>query len=481
MRRTMHIFFKRTFLLASLFSSFIAIAGDTPGHDIKITIKGLKAGSMVILANYYEDKQYIKDSAMVTVKGEATFKGTEKYPQGLFSIVNDHKKCFDIIMDANQHYTMETDTLDYAQHMKVKGSEENSFFYDYQKFIFSQHKIASPLQAQIKATKNKDSIKMITDKLVKIDNEVRDYTKTYFKSNPEAFIVKYLKALEEPSIPDSPTLPNGQKDTLFPYHYYKTHFFDNIDFNDARLLQSPIFYLKVTNYMDKMTPQMVDSINLSADYLVEKARNNPDIFKYIVYWLTYRYESSKIMGMDAIFVHMVKKYYSTHQAYWADSTQLAKMEQRAFILEPILIGKRAPQITMVDSTGKTISLYDVKAKYTIVAFWDEDCSHCQKEIPRLQELYVNKLKSLGVEVYAVATEDKVKAWKKFIEEHHLNWINVHQPDEYKRAVTKKIFDIYSTPFIYVLDENKVIKAKHIDAEQVEGFIDYLEKEKNRKK
>jgi peroxiredoxin len=198
-------------------------------------------------------------------------------------------------------------------------------------------------------------------------------------------------------------------------------------------------------------------------------------------WLTYRYESSKIMGMDAIFVHMVKKYYATHQAYWTDSTQLAKMEERVYILEPLLIGKKAPQITMIDSTGKTISLYDVKANYTIAVFWDEDCSHCQKEIPRLQELYVNKLKGMGVQVYAIAAENKVKTWKKFVEDHHLNWINVHQPDDYKRAVTKKIFDIYSTPFIYVLDENKVIKAKHIDAEQVEGFIEFLEKQKNEKK
>jgi peroxiredoxin len=481
MKSAMILFCKETILLLLLLSSCIAVAGDTTGHDIKITIKGLKTGSHCILANYYEDKQYIKDSALVTAKGEILFKGKEKYLQGLYSIVSDHKKCFDVIMDESQHYSMETDTLDYVQHMKVKGSEENNFFFNYQKFIFAQQKVVAPLRTQLQKTKDKDSIKAISDKLQKVDTEVRNYGKTFFKNNPEAFVVKFLTAMDEPVIPESPMLPNGKKDTLFPYHYYKAHFFDNIDFNDARLLQTPVFYQKVTQYMDKMTAQTVDSINLAADYLVEKSRNNTDMFKYIVYWLTYRYESSKIMGMDAIFVHMVEKYYVTHQAYWADSTQLEKIIARAYTLKPILIGKKAAQITMIDSTGKTISLYDVKAKYTIVVFWDEDCGHCQKEIPKLQELYVNKLKGMGVEVYAIATEDKVKAWKKFIEDHHLNWINVHQPDDYKRAVTKKIYDIISTPFIYVLDENKIIKAKHIDAEQVEGFIDFLEKEKNEKK
>jgi sensor histidine kinase regulating citrate/malate metabolism len=87
---------------------------------------------------------------------------------------------------------------------------------------------------------------------------------------------------------------------------------------------------------------------------------------------------------------------------------------------------------------------------------------------------------MGVQVYAIASEDKVKEWKKFIVENKLHWINVHQPDDYKRAVTKKIYDIYSTPFIYLLDENKIIRAKHIDVDQLGNLIDILEKEKAEK-
>ena len=134
---------------------------------------------------------------------------------------------------------------------------------------------------------------------------------------------------------------------------------------------------------------------------------------------------------------------------------------------------------MQDSTGKYISLYDVKAKYTIVIFWDHGCGHCKKEVPKLAELY-KKLKNEGVEVYAVETEDKPEDWKKFIRDYKLNWINVQEQDQYRRAVTKKIYDIYSTPVIYLLDENKIIKAKRIDTDQLAGFIEALEKEKNKK-
>jgi hypothetical protein len=74
----------------------------------------------------------------------------------------------------------------------------------------------------------------------------------------------------------------------------------------------------------------------------------------------------------------------------------------------------------------------------------------------------------------------VKEWKKFIKENNLNWINVIEEDDYKRAVTKKFWDIYKTPIMYLLDENKIIKAKHLDAEQMEDVIKRLEKEKAKK-
>ncbi|HET6225474.1 MAG TPA: redoxin domain-containing protein [Bacteroidia bacterium] len=472
--------FCKTLLTLLFLLPLAAIAGNDEGHDIKIVVKGFKPGSTCILGNYYGDKQYIKDSAKVGPNGEVIFKGKDKYPEGVYLLIPEGSRYFDLVMDEKQHYTLETDTTDYIKFMKVKGSEENNFFFTYQKFITTQQKIVEPLREQLKKTKDKDSIKNITDQILKVDTEVRNYKKDFVKANPKSFIAKLFTAMEEVDIPETPTLPNGQKDSLFPYHYYKAHFFDNIDFNDDRLLRSPVFHPKVKQYMDKMTVQMPDSLNVSADYLVEKARNNPEVFKWMVYWLTLTYESSKLMGMDAVFVHMVEKYYVTNQAYWVDSAQLAKITARAYTLNPILIGKKSPPISMIDSTNKVVNLYDVKGKYTVVVFWDEDCGHCKKEIPKLKELYDKKLKAMGVQVYAIAAENKVKDWKKFIIDNKLNWINVHQPDDYKRAVTKKIYDVISTPYIYLLDENKIIKAKHIDTEQVETIIDMLEKEKEKK-
>ncbi|HET6225473.1 MAG TPA: redoxin domain-containing protein [Bacteroidia bacterium] len=465
-----------------LLSSLLLAKGDPEGASIKITVKGFKEGTTCNLVNYYGDQYFITDSAKVGANGEMLFNPSTKYPEGIYFLLPpERRKYFDFIIDKNQHFTMETDTLDCVAKMKVKGSEENEFFYDYQRFMMTEGKIAEPLRAALKSTKNKDSIKLITEKIQKIDAEVRSFRDIYAKNHPESFVVKLFKSNEEVDIPQPPLLPNGKIDSLFQFRYYKTHFFDNIDFNDERMLRTPFFHPKIKQYLENLNSPVPDSLNSACDYLVEKGRNNTEVFKYLVYWLTLHYESSKIMGQDAIFVHMVKKYYMTHQAYWVDSTQLEKIVERALTLEPILIGKKAPPITMLDSINKPSSLYDLKGKYIVVVFWDEDCGHCQKEIPKLKELYDTKLKEMGVRVYAIATEEKPGAWKKFILTHKLDWINVHQPDDYKRAVIKKIYDIQTTPYIYLLDENKIIKAKHMDVEQLGELIDAIEKDKMLKK
>jgi peroxiredoxin len=463
-----------------LFSGFIHGENAADVYNIKIEAKGLKPGSMCQLARYYGDKQYIMDSAKVNEKNEVVFHGTEKWPQGIYMFIPPGKnKYFDFVMDEGQNFSIQTDTADFIKTMKVKGSDENKFFYEYQNFISGKQKLIEPLQTIYKRVKdqNPDSAKLVQDKMTAIDKEVKEYKTNFIKNNPKTFVAKLFKAMEEPEIPDAPILPNGKKDTTFAYRYYKSHFFDNFDLTDDRLLRSPIFHNKIKQYLEKLTPQTPDSIAVSADYLVEKARPNQEVFKYLVYWITYTYESSKIMGMDAVFVHMVDKYYVTKQAFWLDSTQYYKITKRGAELKPVLIGKKAPMVNMADSTGKYISLYDVKAKYTVVIFWDHGCGHCKKEIPKLLDAYEKKLKAKGVEIYAIETENKPDEWKKFIQEYKLHWINVHEPDDYKRAVTKKIYDIYSTPVIYLLDDKKVIRAKRIESEQLEGIIDMLEKEK----
>lgn len=469
-------------LTLCLFLLSAALYAGNPGYELKFKIKNAKPGGNCLLANYFGGSQYKQDSANVNADGELVFKGAEKYAQGVYLIILPSHKYFDFIMDADQHFQMETDTTDFIKNMKVKGSEENAAFYDYQRFMSAKQKQVEPLQtayARVKE-KSKDSVKIVQDKLTAIDKEVKGYKTDYIAKNPKAFLSQLFRAMQEPEIPEAPLLANGKKDTTFAYHYYKAHFFDHIDFSDERLLRTPVFQPKLDQYMQKLTVQMPDSIDVSADYLVGKARANKKMFQYVLNDLTYKYETSKIMGMYAVFIHLAEKYYKTKDVDWIDSTQLYKINDKATWLKYTVIGAQAPQLVMTDTSGRPSSLYDIKAKYTVVVFWEQGCGHCQKEIPELMEIYNTKLKAKGVQVYAIESEDKNAEWKKFVKKHELHWTNVWEKDDYKRAVAKKLYFVETTPTLVLLDENKIVKARQLGADQLEGYIDYLEKQKSSK-
>lgn len=436
------------------------------GHDIRFKIRGYKDTTAVI-AHYYGDNQYVpKDTARFDGKGNIRFHKKKELPEGVYLLVLPANKYVEFLV-GEQVQMLEFDTVDAINTMKVKESVENEVFYSYQKTMASKAKEAGPIKAQLAKTKNADSTAAIKKQLEAIDKDVKTFRDKLFTDHPKSFAVKLFKSAQDPEVPDPPTLANGRKDSLFQYRYYKSHYLDNIDLTDDRMVRTPVFHNRIETYITKMTLQIPDSINAAADLLLKKAKGK-EVFKYLVWWITNNYEKSQIMGMDAVFVHMAKNYYLNGKAYWTDSAIVNKMRDRVKILEPILIGKKAPNMFLTDSLGKLITLDGFKAKSTILMFWASDCGHCQKEVPKVYEFY-EKNKSRGIDVYAACIDRKADDWKKFIREKKLNWTNVW--DSYVATDFKNIYDIYSTPVIYILDENKKIVAKRIGVEQLPDFYD----------
>jgi peroxiredoxin len=147
------------------------------------------------------------------------------------------------------------------------------------------------------------------------------------------------------------------------------------------------------------------------------------------------------------------------------------LTNRANIVRPLLLGEPAPNMILIDTTEKLTSLYSLKAKYTLVLFWDYDCGICKREITELKKLYAEN--QLGMEVFAVSVNGDLAKWKKAINDHQMPWINVNGT----RSATPDfhdLYDIHGTPVLYLLDSDKKIVAKRIGAEQIPDLIRSLE-------
>ena len=85
--------------------------------------------------------------------------------------------------------------------------------------------------------------------------------------------------------------------------------------------------------------------------------------------------------------------------------------------------------------GNFFNLRQTNADFTVICFWEADCSHCKKAVPELYSVY-QKLKANNINVQFIAVnllfgeEGKVK-WTNFVNEHKLyGWINAWNPYDY---------------------------------------------------
>ncbi len=474
---------KKIFTAFLLVFPLLLFAGgkDGKGHSIQITIKGFPKDSSARIGYYFGKNRFVaQDTAKADKNGVLEFKGKKALPEGVYICLMP-KSYFEFLV-TEQSFSLSTDTASLELDMKVKGSKENTIFYEFRKYTTRAGKKADSISKILAKRKNADSVKALKTQLDTINKQVVAFRKEFIAKYPGTFAVKLLKALEEPLVPPTPLLPDGKKDSTFPYRYFKIHYFDNIDFSDDRMIRTPFYTGKLEYYLKNLIVPEVDSITTDVDNLVERTKVNDETFKYTLSWLVDYYEESKYMGMDAVSSHLIEKYYFTGQAKWASDIDIASMRKRDSIVSRLLIGKKAPELYLYDTTNKLINLYSVDKKYVILYFWDATCSHCMHATPLLHKFYETYKDTFDLEIYAPTVQHKVediKGWKKYVNEHQLgDWINVWDSHTYYNF--DKTYDVYETPTMYILDSDKKIIAKKLDVDQLYDFFEKLQRIENEK-
>jgi thiol-disulfide isomerase/thioredoxin len=467
-------------------------AASKEGYSITITVKGNEFKKFY-LGYYYGNNQYLRDSAVTDNKGKMTFLGDKNLEGGVYLIATEDKSLlFDFIV-TEQRFTLETDTNGLIDSMKVKGSLENEIFFRYNKTASKIGRKAYEVEQNIKAAreaKNKADEDAYLANYKELMTELNNERLKIIQDYPNLLMSKVFRMMQEVEVPDPPKNEKGEIiDSNFQYQYYKQHYFDNFDFSDSRITRTPVFFPKFESYMLKVVPQIPDTIIVDADRVIKLAEKSDENFKFCLFWITNHYEASQYMGMDAVFVHLIDKYYATGKAYWVDSLIVWKMKDKCDKLRNNLLGVKGKNLTMLDTNGKYHSLYNLDSKYTLLIFWNATCGHCKEEMPKVVEAYKDLNKNvkpkapLFFDVYSVSLTENLDDLKKYMIEQKLPWkLNVF--DGLNETNFRQYYDVYSTPIIYILDKDKKVIAKKIAANQIKEFIENaekIEKLKNEKK
>ncbi|NNC83431.1 MAG: DUF5106 domain-containing protein [Flavobacteriales bacterium] len=451
---------------------FFTSSLSAQGYRITLDVGSLK-DSTVYLANYFGSKLYYADTARFNKKGIAVFEGEEAMRGGKYAFVLPGPKLYEVLLDEDQHFEIESDTSDFIGNIEVKGSDCNQVYYEYIQFINQKKKEVSQLNEALVENAS-DSVKSgeISTQIVQINKDVGAKQRELLEKHPDNWGAQVIGMTIPIEIPDPPKDENGVvTDSLFQYRYYVEHFFDNVPLDNPAIARTPEFDKKFKDFFSNAILQNPDTVSRYADEFIQKVDYDEELFKYVVHYLTYSFETSKIMGMDAAFVHMIENYYMTGRTPWMDSTSMASVTDRAMRMKPTLLGKKAPMMNLHDTTGtRFTSLYDVDADYTVIYIWDPECGHCKKENPKVVKMY-EKFADKGVKVYAVGNPHENEEWVEYLREHPEmgKLINVSDSPEHPDYF-RTYYDVHSTPVVLLLDKEKKIIAKKVGIDQLEQII-----------
>lgn len=449
------------------------------GYKIQLKFTDV-TDSMVYLTHYYGKPLptiYKADSAKLDKNGVATFQTTEKFTGGIYMmLLSDKKTYFEFLLDNGNDIGITATASGLPSSLKFKNSPENERFQAYVSFLRDFGGKQQEIQSKLATAKNAADTAAIRKQLTEGSKKLLAYRSDYVSKNPGTMLTSIFNSLEVPVVPEGDHyLADGKtKDSSFAYNYYKGHYWDKFDFQDDRLIYTPVFDAKMEEYFTKLVLPIIDSVEFEADKLLAKAEGTKDMFKYTLWWITHWVENSKIMGMDEVFVYLVENYYMKGKAFWLENEQLQKYVEQAQKIAPNVLGNVAYDIKMKDISGKDVTLHSIKSKYTLLVFWSPDCGHCLHEVPRIDSMYQKVLKDKGVKIVGVRVEGDEQKWKDVIKKEKLDdWIHLWDPE--RTSPFRSKYNVYSTPVIYLLDDKKIIRGKKLDHSTIPQVIENLEK------
>jgi len=204
---------------------------DADGHELIFNIKG-SHDTLVYLVIHYNEKLILKDSVKPAGKEKFIFKGTNRYDDGLYSLVSGDKKLYlNFILDNNQHFEYNLDTTGIVDNFSVKNSPENAEMLRFQKKTSQASEQAnewSKKRKEFEAAGNTDSANYYKEKLVGINDEMNAFIDELIAKNPDFLFSKMQKSYKNIDVPEYKK-EDGTPDYQAQSMYYRQHYWDNFE------------------------------------------------------------------------------------------------------------------------------------------------------------------------------------------------------------------------------------------------------------
>jgi len=452
------------------------------GFELTVRIHGYPEGEALRLGRFWGTQTLVLDTAVFDERrGVFVFRRDEPLQGGMYILVSHTNFPAEFIVDQYQHFSIELRYPEFGVDMQFTGSPENQIFTDFNAQIRPLHQEIGELRRQHSELTDRESPQgqALNEQMQAVWSNINQLQTQFMSDNPQHLMTAVFRAQRDIEVPEAPDYIPEDEQNNWRYNYWKRNFFNNMDLTDSRLLRtggvgSPtIFHQRLTRFLDVVLMPTPDSIISGLDHLISQVRGDSILFQYVIWYTTDRFMRSQIIGHDAIWVHLVDRYYLTGDAFWVSEATLENFQRAADRARPLLIGAVPSEFASPDLDGRWRSVFEATRtnRYTVVVFWESRCGHCRRMMPILRDFYNERREDLDFEIFAVyqRSGDTQQDWRDYLNTNNMkNWINVHGGNSTARW--DQDWDVTSVPTIFILDNQRRIVTRRINVEQIEPFI-----------
>ena len=254
-----------------------------------------------------------------------------------------------------------------------------------------------------------------------------------------------------PQIPTMMTEPQ-QRATYLLMHYW-----DNVDFNDMKLVANDDFMEQgFVNYLSVLPIVDAQTAERSVEAMMKRAEGNKMAYIRLANIAEkYLFEPNSPMVNDETYIMFLNQILKTGVL---SRVEKARFEYQYKAVIKNRVGSVATDFLYMNTKGDIGSLHKFEAEKTLLIFYDPDCDNCTEIIEKLRynrELNV-KIASGQIKVLAIYAEENIDLWKKELAKMPSNWV-------VGRAVSKikplGLYVLRAMPAIYLLDGDKKVLKK----------------------
>lgn len=152
----------------------------------------------------------------------------------------------------------------------------------------------------------------------------------------------------------------------------------------ARAQEYPELGAKLEQYFAALAGEPASVQNAECDFLIESCQDSL-VRQYVTLKIYSHYLGSKIMGDDAVAVHVADKWLLSGKVPMHSDEDLRNADIYATFNRSSLIGAQAPSAILKDRSSALVNV-PVKGEYTVLYFYAPDCSTCKATTAELQKL-----------------------------------------------------------------------------------------------